>query len=98
MKKLYRSISLEKKKGKDNFEKAIEQCVRKITKEHVGRFAARSRRYMLAYMNQARQTRDGSPALTYDGIERFVKTFKTHRNTADQDKKFIAEVWTESFL
>ena len=98
LKKLYRSISLEKKKGKDNFEKAIEQCVRKITKEHVGRFAARSRRYMLAYMNQARQTRDGSPSLTYDGIERFVKTFKTHRNTADQDKKFIAEVWTESFL
>ena len=98
MKKYLRSLSLKKKKGKANFEKAIEESVRIVTKEHVNKFAARCRRYMLAYANQGRQTRNGEVQLTYKGIEKFVKTFKCHRNTADQDKGFIAQVWRESYL
>ena len=64
----------------------------------MNRFAARCRRYMLAYMNQARETRDSPPNLTYHGIEKFQKNIKTHRNTADQDWGYIAEDWRESYL
>ena len=57
----------------------------KVSKENANRFAARYRRYMLAYINQARLSRDAEPSLTSSGIEKFVNTFKTHRNTVDQD-------------
>ena len=83
---------------KEKFERAIEMCVRKVSKLHANRFAARCRRYMLAYTNQARLSRDAEPSLTYCGIEKFVKSFKCHRNTADQDWGFIAEVFRESLI
>ena len=85
IKKYYRSLSMKDKKGKKNFEEAIKKSVSQVNKNHVNRFAARCRRYMLAYMNQARETRDSPPNLTYHGIEKFQKNIKTHRNTADQD-------------
>ena len=47
-------------------------------------------------MNDARLTRDGEAALTFNGIEKFQRTFKTHRNTFEQDKAFINQVWRES--
>ena len=86
------------KKAKEKFEKEIKKCVSKVSKLHVNRFAARCRRACLAYTNKARQTRDDEGLLTYASIEKFVKTFKCHRNTADQDCGFIAQVWRESFL
>ena len=95
-KKVFRSIALEMKKGKDNFDKAVRRSVRTVTRRHMNLFAAKCRRYMLAYMNDARLTQDGEAALTYDGIEKFQSTFKCHRNTLEQDKAFIAKVWRES--
>jgi len=97
-KRWYRSISLENKKGKEKFEVEIKKCIRKVSKNHANRFAARCRRYMLAYLNKARQTRDEEGSLTFTSIEKFVKHFKCHRSTADQDWGFIAQVWRESFL
>ena len=35
IKRHYRSIPFENKKGKDKFEKAIRECISKVTKEHV---------------------------------------------------------------
>ena len=96
LKKMYRSIPLVIKKGKENFEKAIRESVRKVTKEHVSLFSAKCRRYMLAYKHKAQEREGGEPQLTYEGIERFVKRIKCHRNTADQDTGFIARVWRES--
>ena len=51
---------------------------------------------MLAYMNDAILTRDGEADLTFDGIEKFQSIFKTYRNTFEQDKAFINQVWHES--
>ena len=95
-KRHYRSIAFEEKKGKDKFEKAIRECVSKVTKEHVNLFSAKCRRYMLAYKHKAREREGGETQLTYEGIERFVKRFRCHRSTADQDTGFIARVWRES--
>ena len=82
-KRWYRSISLENKKGKEKFEVEIKKCIRKVSKNHANKFAARCRRYMLAHLNKARQTRDDEGLLTYASIEKFVKNFKCHRSTAD---------------
>ena len=42
-KRWYRSISLENKKGKEKFEVEIKKCIRKVSKNHANRFAARCR-------------------------------------------------------
>ena len=98
MKKMYRKIKYEDKKGKENFEKAIKKCVRQVNIIHVCKFVAKCRRYMLAYANRARQTRDGEAQLTFNGIEKFVKQFKCHRNCADTYPAFLAEALRQSFL
>ena len=38
---------------------------------------------------------EASP-LTYDSIEKFQKLCRTHRNSADLDKGYIAKVWKQS--
>ena len=83
---------------KNFFEEAIKKSVGEVNKHHVNRFSARNRRYMLAYMNQAREIRDSPPNLTYHDIEKFQKNFKSHKNTEDQDWGYIVEVWRESYL
>ena len=98
MKKMYRKIKYEDKKGKEHFEKAIKKCVRQVNRIHVCKFVAKCRRYMLAYANRARQTSDGEAQLTFNGIEKFVKRFKCHRNCADTDPAFLAEVLRQSYL
>ena len=98
MKYIFRSIPLEMKKGKENFDKAVKKSVRAVTKRHINLFAAKCRRYMFAYMNDARLTQDGEAALTFDGIEKFQRTFKCHRVTQEQDKAFITRVWKESTI
>ena len=59
MKKVYRKIKYEEKKGKEKFDKAIKKCVRQVNRGHINKFVAKYRLDMLAYTNRARQTRDG---------------------------------------
>ena len=89
-KKKYRNIPLEEKKGKENFNRLVRECIEFVRKENVIRFSAKCRRYMLAYLNAAEER------LTYDKIDEFQRKCKTHRNIADQEKGFIARVWKES--
>ena len=65
-----------------------------VKQQHVVRFSAKCRRYMMAY-NAFDKNGD---ALTYKAVERFVKETKTHRNIADQEKGEIERVWKESAL
>ena len=97
-KRKFRWMSLEDKKGKQRFEDAIKESIRFVTKDHVNSFAAKCRRYMMAHANQGRHTRDSPPQLTYEGIERFQRMFKTHRNIADQEKPYLAEMWKASVI
>ena len=47
---------------------------------------------MMAYKNIDKE----SGHLTYDWIERVVKTTKTHCSILDQERGYIEEVWRES--
>jgi len=38
----------------------------------------------------------GNESLTYESIERFVKTMKTHQNIGDQEKSFIRKAMMDS--
>ena len=67
-------------------------AVEYVKKDNMIKFAARCRRYMMAYMHLA----NGDNRLTYAMIERFVKVSKTHRNIGDQEKGFIQKVILES--
>jgi len=92
MKRYFRSIALEMKKSKEKFANAVKDSVRFVNKQHANRFAAKNRRYMLAYKHH--ECCDASE-LTYESIERFQRRMKCHRNSADQDKKLINKVWKE---
>ena len=93
-KKFYRSKSIEMKRTKDKFQKIVRESVEFVRKDHVIKFAAKCRRYMMAY-NAYDNSND---PLTYKLIERFVKMAKCHRNIADQDKAFVEMAWKEAIL
>ena len=91
MKKSYRSIPHEKKKTKDSFLECVRKCIESVEVNHVSKFAAKNRRYMVAYRNIEHDQ------LSYETIEKFVKKIRTHRNMADSDKGYIERVWRETF-
>ena len=91
-KRFYRSISIERKRTKEAFEKCVRDSVKYVRKEHIIKFGAKCRRYMMAYNAY---DNDKNP-LTFKVIERFVKMAKTHRNIANQDKVFVEKAWREA--
>ena len=91
MKKMYRSIALEDKRQKVKFLTAVHKCLKDVTVDHVGKFAAKTRRYMVAYQNI------DVDELSYEIIEKFVKKIRTHRSMADIDISFIEKVWRETY-
>ena len=51
---------------------------------------------MVCYMNDARLNENTEPELTYQGIEKFQRTFNCHRNMTDQEAVYLAKMWKES--
>jgi len=92
MKKYYRRKALEEKNTKKKFEKVVREAVQSVKQSSVELFAARCRRYMIAYL----KLDEGGGELTYKLIERFVKVSKTHRNIGDQEKGFIQKAILDS--
>ena len=93
-KRFYRSVGIEEKRTKEKFQKIVRESIEFVKKEHVEKFSAKCRRYMMAY----NAFNGDGDALTYKVIERFVKMAKTHRNIADQDKAFVEKAWKEAIL
>ena len=91
-KKFFRNEGLEKKRTKNKFEQVVRSAIEYVRKDHVEKFSAKCRRYMMAYNNINKETQH----LTYEWIEKFVKKTKTHRNILDQERGFIEEVWRAS--
>ena len=89
-------IPLKNKKGKDNFDWAVQESIGSVSKLQVNLFKAKCRRYMLcymlAYLFDGNQTEESEPSVTYESIEKFQRNFKCHRNIADTDPAFIAKV------
>jgi len=95
-KKDYRQTPHAEKKGRDLFRSCVKKSLKKVTVEHIRRFSARARRYMLTYMLLDSPESLEGHGLSYHEIEQYVKKMKVHRNTADQESAFIAQVWRES--
>ena len=91
-KRFFRNKGLETKNTKNKFENVVREAIEYVRKDHVEKFSAKCRRYMMAYKNIENE----SMGLTYDWVERFVKKTKTHRNILDQERGFIEEVWRAS--
>ncbi len=75
----------------------LKKSLKKVTVEHIRRFSARARRYMLTYiLLDSPESLEGH-GLSYQEIEQYVnKKMKVHRNTADQESAYIAQVWRDS--
>ena len=67
-KKVYRSIPHEDKNTRGKFEEAVKYSLKQLTKRHINLFSSKYRRYILAYMNDAKVTEHSQTQLTYCGI------------------------------
>ena len=93
-KRFYRSIEIGKKRTKEDFQNIVRKSIEFVKQEHIERFAAKCRRYMMAYNAYDKK----NDPLTYKLIKRFVRISKTHRNIADQDKAFIEKAWKDAIF
>ncbi len=96
-KKYFRQTAHAGKKGKAQFTSCVETSLKKVSVDHIRRFSARARRYMLTYsLLDSPESLQGH-GLSYREIEQYVnKIMKVHRSTADQESAFIAKVWRET--
>ena len=91
-KKYYRKLPIHRKRTKDLFQESVRESLCHVRIDHARKFAAKARRYMLCYKHYA----ESGDKVSYDAIEKFVKTCKTHRSAVDQDTKFIVQIYRQS--
>ncbi len=99
----YRTLALKDKRGKENFRKAVRECLSRqkvLTTERIRTFSCRARAYILAYhklwckrqqSGQASQVDEHSTADPVS-LEKLMKEFKTHRCAVDFDHSFCSAV------
>ena len=93
LKRRFRSFSLEEKNTKQKFNKCVRDGVENyMTIKNVINFAGLSRRYMMAYRKHANSD---DKTLTFDGIEKYTKRMKTHRNVSDIEKGLIKREYAQ---
>ena len=99
----YRRQPLSLKRNKESFYKLVEKSTDSsengvLNREVIRKFAARARKYMLAYIaidkqqDEQHNTDDEELKISYSLIEKCVKHFKSHRSAADFDNSFIKSV------
>jgi hypothetical protein len=94
----FRSLSLNKKKGKDNFKVSIHYCLSDevITRDRVRKFGRRARQYLMAYhaidTNQLdEKTQNDCKIYGPVAVDKLINNFKTHRCALDFDYKYVME-------
>jgi hypothetical protein len=101
----YRYQPLYRKSNKQKFRQLVDECLSSthLTLSRIRKCSRRAREYMLVYRAVERVTQDRinesdngdqtNPSikqqLNYELIEKSIKTYKSHRNAIDFDKKFI---------
>ena len=94
----YRSLSLNQKKGKDNFKTSLQFCLSNevITRERVRKFGRRARQYLMAYhaIDSGQvddQTQHDCKMYGPVAVDKVIQNFKTLRSALNFDYKFIME-------
>ena len=99
-KKTYRQIPLSDKKGKEKFVHCVKESFRSVSIGLTRKFSVKARRYMLTYQvfDNAGDYEDfETKGLCYQEIEKHVTMkMKAHRSSADQECRYISQVWRES--
>ncbi len=99
-KKTFRRMPYKDKHGKAKFHGCARSSLYSVTVDHIRKYSARCRRYMLTYQLFDAQVPDDEAAkigISYDVLESYVNTkMKAHRCTADQESRFIAEEWRKA--
>jgi hypothetical protein len=92
----YRNMSLQQKRGKDNFRASVRHCLSEevITTVRIRKFARRARQYMMAY--HAIDTKQVDEQTQHDckmhgpvALTKVIGEFKTHCCAFDFDHKFV---------
>ena len=93
----YRSLSLNQKKGKDNFKASVHYCLSDevITRDRVRKFSRRARQYLTAY--HAYDSKQLDEQTLHDcamygrvAVDKLINNeFKTHRSALDFDYKVV---------
>jgi hypothetical protein len=95
-----------KKQGREGFKQLVKKSTspdKQLTKERIGKFAARARAYICTYYSIANTPAAGASGgsnannsmvtkkqpLLYSEIERLMKEFKVHRCALDFDRGFV---------
>ena len=89
----YRRLKIEEKKTKAKFFESVRKSTDRQTVLTLDRrrlFSQRARRYMLAY--RSIDLHNSNVKMSHSLLEKVLKAFKTHRNTADIDDKWIRDV------
>ena len=96
LKRRFRSIPLKEKYIKQKFNKSVRDGVKKyIKKQNVINFGGLCRHYMMAYSKYAISN---DKTLPFNGVEKYMKQMKTHRNVSDIEKGLIEREYTQMGL
>ena len=94
----YRRLRIKEKRSKEKFRNSVKNSTNRNTILTIARqrkFSKRARQYMLAYQAielQRKRNTDEDIKMSHMLLEKVVKVFKTHRNAADTDTKWIGDV------
>jgi hypothetical protein len=95
---IYRSLSLNEKKGKDNFKASIHYCLSNevIKRDRVRKFGRQARQYLIpCHAIDASQLDEhmhhDCTTHGWVAVEKLINSFKTHRCALDFDYKFVME-------
>ena len=94
---MYRRAKLADKKGKENFQRLVSDCLSTeqgagkgaLTPDMIRKFSRHARQYILAYFFIEHEMNIEQEGLHEINIEGIKKEFKTHRSVIDFDEKFI---------
>ena len=96
LKRRFRSIPLKEKDTKQKFNKCVRDGVENyIKQQNVINFGGLCRRCMMAYRKYAISD---DKTLTFDGVEKYMKRMKIHRNVSDIEKGLIKREYAQMGL
>lgn len=103
-KSIYRRSPLKIKKGKENFDKLVSNCISRdvMQKTLIRRFSKRARQYMLSYQSLEKHDENENESnivgqcISQQKIEKMKLLLKSHRAAIDFDKNFVVQSVTEA--
>ena len=95
LKRRFRSFGLQDKNTKQKFNRCVRAGIEDYITKNVIKFSALCGHYMMPYQKYANSD---NKILTFDGVEKYTKQMKTHRNVSDIEKGIIEREYASMSL